>query len=151
MKRLLLILCIIFMFDRVGYSPEYKTLTIEKPTPIFYLSMEDINLWIKECRIKYPSIVRAQINLETGYLTSKIFKENKNLFGMRYPFQRETTALGELYNHAFYKDYKESVIDYKIWQSLYYHKGENYYTFLQRMGYATDEKYLKKLQKIVKQ
>jgi len=34
MKRLILILCIAFISDRVGYAPEYKTLIIEQVKPI---------------------------------------------------------------------------------------------------------------------
>lgn len=148
MRKLLLVLLIIFTFDRVGYSPEYRTLPIVRPNPIFHMTMEDVDVWLKECSIKFPSIVKAQIRLETGHFTSLICRENKNLFGMRYPSQRSTTAIGELNGHALYTSYKSSIEDYKIWQDIYYCKGENYYTFLLRIKYATDSSYINKLKYI---
>lgn len=33
--------------------------------------------------IKFPNVVRAQIALETRWLSSKIYKENSNMFGMK--------------------------------------------------------------------
>ena len=50
-------------------------------------------LEIIENGIKHPDIVLAQAILESGYLTSQIFIENKNLFGMRFPERRPTVAL----------------------------------------------------------
>ena len=37
----------------------------------------------KECNIRYPHIVLAQAKLESGNFTSKVFRQNHNMFGMR--------------------------------------------------------------------
>lgn len=96
--------------------------------------------------IKHPKIVMAQFRLETGNGTSKKCRVYKNLFGMKYPTQRETTALGKADDgYAYFSDWKSSIIDYKIWQDTYYNGEEDYYIFLKRMGYATSKKYIKKL------
>ena len=38
---------------------------------------------IKQLNLKYPHIVYAQAMLESGNFTSKIFRENNNMFGMK--------------------------------------------------------------------
>jgi uncharacterized FlgJ-related protein len=75
--------------------------------------------YLKELNIKYPHIVMAQAMLETNHFQSHIFKENHNLFGMREAKQRLTNAIGTEHNHAFYNTWKESVIDYALYQASY--------------------------------
>lgn len=60
----------------------------------------------------------AQAAHETSNFTSKIFRENNNLFGMKFPKVRKTTAIGERYGHAIYNSLKESVEDIAL-----YHKA----------------------------
>ena len=43
---------------------------------------------LNNCNIKYPYIVLAQAKLESSNFTSKIFRQNSNLFGMRKARQR---------------------------------------------------------------
>lgn len=90
--------------------------------------------------IKYPSIVKAQAILETGHFKSTLCKNNNNLFG-----------LYDSKNKKFFKfnHWTESVKAY-INMIEYKHKeGENYYDFLQRIGYAEDPQYINKLKNIV--
>jgi len=94
--------------------------------------------------IKHPDIVMAQARLETGNFTSGICKRNNNLFGMKLPKQRRTTAIGESKGHARYNNWKKSVEDYKIWQDTFYKEGD-YYIFLESHGYATSNTYISKL------
>ena len=147
--RRLLILFILCFSGLAGKCPEYKALYIQKEYAINHIDWQDIDLLMKKYRIYYPSIVKAQISLETGYLKSVLCKTNKNLFGMRYAPQRETTAIGSMYEHAIYNSYEDCIRDYKTWQSLYY-KGGDYYSFLQRIGYAEDKSYINKLKSILK-
>lgn len=97
--------------------------------------------------VKHSEIVLKQCLLETGNLTSDIFKENHNLFGMKEAKQRTTTALGTNRNHAYYVNWKASIIDYLLFQRKYY-KGGDYYEFLESYGYATSKNYIKKLKEI---
>ena len=51
--------------------------------------------------IKFPHIVLAQAKLESGNYSSKIFKENHNLFGMKEARVRIHTSKGTQFNHAY--------------------------------------------------
>lgn len=126
------------------FAPIYKTLYIVEASSIEYLSLEDVEKLLIDNNIQYPEIVLAQIRLETGNLSSNICKNNKNLFGMKLPKKRETTAIGEQFGHANYANYSDSVKDYALWQQSRY-KGGDYYAFLEDIGYAQDKEYINKL------
>jgi len=107
-------------------------------------SKEEVLDYINFLGIKHPEIVLNQAILESGNFGSDIYKENHNLFGMKEAKARTTTALGTNRNHAYYTNWKASVIDYCLYQRRYY-KGGDYYQFLESKGYATSKKYIKKL------
>ncbi len=130
------------------FAPIYKSFYIIEATSIEYYSLKDIEKLLIGYNIQYLDIVLAQIRLETGNLSSKLCKSNKNLFGMKYPKKRETTAIGEQFGHAQYKSYADCISDYALWQKARY-KGGDYYTFLKDIGYAQDELYINKLQYIL--
>lgn len=94
--------------------------------------------------------VISQSILETNTFKSDIFIENNNLFGMKQPSVRPTTATGTNRNHATYEHWTCSVKDYKLWyeymtrNKTYY----NYYSFLTNIGYAEDVQYIGKLKTI---
>jgi len=111
------------------------------------LSWENIDYWLEEFEIDHPEIVKQQIALETGMLTSTICAENNNLFGMKEPRVRETTALGTKRGHAYYENYVDSIKDYKLWQDNMY-VGGDYYAFLNRVGYAEATYYITALKSI---
>lgn len=69
--------------------------------------------------VKYPHIVMAQAMIESGHFQSNIFRCNHNLFGMKEARQRVTTAKGTNLNHAYYDNWKESVVDYAMFQAAY--------------------------------
>lgn len=73
---------------------------------------------MKELKIKYPEVALSQARLETGNFTSDIFKENHNLFGMKMAEKRPTSAIGINRGHASYTNWRESVIDYALFQSF---------------------------------
>lgn len=97
--------------------------------------------------VKHPKIVLKQALLESGNFGSEIYKENHNLFGMKEAKQRTTTALGTNRGHAYYINWKASVIDYLLFQRKYF-KGGNYYEFLESYGYAESNGYIEKLKQI---
>ena len=95
---------------------------------------------LKELNVKFPYIVLAQSKLETGNFTSKIFRENNNLFGMREAKQRITTAQGTENNHAYYHSWQESILDYAFYQCRYLsniNSEEQYFNYL-KQSYAED-------------
>ena len=111
------------------------------------LSWEAISYWLEYYDVKHRDVVKRQIMLETGNLTSRICIENRNLFGMREPRVRETTALGTKNHHAYYASYHASIRDYALWQS-YSYKGGDYYAFLSSVGYATAPHYIQTLKRL---
>jgi flagellum-specific peptidoglycan hydrolase FlgJ len=101
------------------YSFNLSCQTIKSDTS--YLSIDSINHhWlyseIKDQGILYPDIVFAQGVLESGHFKSDLFRDNNNLFGMRQPKLRKTTATGKRKGYAVYSNWVESVQDYKLWQ-----------------------------------
>lgn len=111
---------------------------------------EKLNTYIKIVKIKNPSIVYKQAVLETGNFTSLLFKRGHNLFGMKFPLRRKTTAISTIYGHSKYKNWTDSVDDYKLWQEYYEKNGYdmgNYYVFLKRI-YSEDKRYVEKLKNI---
>lgn len=61
-------------------------------------------------------LITAQAAHETGNFTSDIFKQNNNLFGMKYAKQK--FAAGEKNGHAYYNTLEDSAKDFKIYYSL---------------------------------
>jgi flagellum-specific peptidoglycan hydrolase FlgJ len=103
--------------------------------------------------VKFPDIVLAQTILESGNYSSKVAKQNNNLFGMRMPKVRETTAIGQRYGYARYYNWKDSVKDYKLWQEALLKKYPNmtrgqYKSYINRV-YSTGKNYISKINLII--
>jgi len=126
---------------------------IEKPnnqTNTF--NPDSLKNYIKKINLKFPNIAYAQALLETANFTSNIFKHNYNLFGMKEAKQRPTTALGTRFGHAYYSDWKQSVIDYALWEAKYTSRFNSEKEVLNYMKtcYATDQEYINKIKKLMK-
>jgi hypothetical protein len=80
-------------------------------------SEQKVRDYLTELRVKYVDIAVAQMKLESANGTSKVFREGNNLFGMREPGKRPTTALGTKNSHAYYSHWRQSVIDYAMFQA----------------------------------
>jgi flagellum-specific peptidoglycan hydrolase FlgJ len=68
---------------------------------------------------------------------------------MKLPKFRPTTALGEKNNHSYYSHWRQSVVDYAIWQSFIMNpenvaSEKNWIEYLNRM-YAEDGSYGEKI------
>jgi uncharacterized FlgJ-related protein len=98
---------------------------------------------LKRLNIKFPHIVLAQSIIESGHFESNIFRCNHNLFGMKQARQRVTTALGTNLNHAYYSNWKESVLDYAMFQAAYLRdlKTEEAYLLYLDKNYAMAPNY----------
>lgn len=110
-------------------------------------SEENFKMALIEFNIKNPDIVYRQAYLETGGFTSNIFLENNNLFGMKLPYIRNTTAIGSQFGHAEYDNWIDSVEDMFLYQDYFSADIEdsyNYYDFLEGR-YAEDVNYCDKL------
>jgi len=120
------------------------------------LSEESIRWWSGRCGIKFIDVFIEQVLLETDNLKSKICLDNNNLCGMKYAKNRKTTSIGEKYGHALYDNFKQSIMDYKLWQDYHEDKidlcqtNKEYKKFLIDVGYAEDNNYLSLLVSIRK-
>lgn len=113
-------------------------------------SEEALIKYVYSLNVRFPHIVLAQAQLESGNFNSRIFKENNNLFGMKEAKIRPTTNKGTNRGHAKYDHWRESVIDYALYSAVYLYKfktEEQYYKYLDG-NYAANSKYSKLVRKI---
>lgn len=123
--------------------PEIKVVPIvneEQPDFFSKSPQEGLMEALEYYGVKHTKIVYAQAVLETGHFKSDLCLNDNNLFG--------------LYNSKRGKYHKfdhwtESVIAYKDFIQYKYKPPEDYYKFLQRIGYAEDSNYISKLKRIV--
>lgn len=98
---------------------------------------------LRSSNIKYPYIVLAQAKIESGNFTSRIFKQNNNLFGMKEPKIRTTTALGTRFGHAYFSNWESSVYDYAMFQNYRMRDVNSELEYYAKLadGYAEDSTY----------
>ena len=132
-------------------SEETKAIILREADKDNEFSPEKLKAYILELNIKYPHIVMAQAEIETGHFTSQIFKENHNLFGMKVATKRPTTNKGEENGHAYYENWKESVVDYAFYSAQYLSdiKTEKEYLQYLSRSYAEDTSYVYKIKNII--
>ena len=124
-----------------------NTDTIFIPAERSELTKENLDYFASEMGIKNWYWVRNQIVVETGF-TSNFCIYAHNLFGMKFPGQCETTAIGKIAGYSKYKHWIYSLYDYKLWQDRMMKlrplkKRESYPQWLKRIGYAEDIYYMK--------
>ncbi len=112
---------------------------------------DSIMLYLIECKVQHPDIAFAQIMLETGWLKSKLYQRGNNLFGMKYPKKRPTTATSIVYGHAGYTSWKVSIHDYMLWQSYFARNltKDEYFDVLSKR-YAIDPDYVDKVKLVMR-
>ena len=144
--------CTIRNINEVKFiSEETKAIILREADKENEFTPEKFKAYILELNIKYPHIVMAQAEIETGHFTSTIFKQNHNLFGMKVATKRPTTNKGEENGHAYYDNWKESVVDYAFYSAQYLSdiKTEAEYLAYLKRSYAEDSGYVYKIQKII--
>jgi len=108
---------------------------------------------ILEQGLEFPDIVFAQAVLESGNFTSRLTKENNNLFGMKKPSKRPTTSVGISHGYAVYESWRESIEDYYIFQEMLFSKHKftrsSYLNYLDRY-YSTTKGYKNRVLQIIK-
>lgn len=114
--------------------------------------------------IAFPEVVVAQIVHETDFFSSKVFKENNNLFGMKE--NGRGYCQGSKNGHAFYVSKEQSIKDYRAYQNRllfaaarhdkYPKNNQEYMALLEdlpqfwpkrNVRYATDPNYVSSLHK----
>jgi uncharacterized FlgJ-related protein len=136
----------------VSYNNPVKTVIIntnyEQDTTFSEIELVH---YLEILNVKYPDIVYAQARLESGNFNSPVFKLNNNLFGMKIIGNRPTTSIGSRYGFAYFKTWRDSVLDYVIYQCLYLNNKsyEEYLYYLDNV-YAEDPNYINKIKNIAK-
>jgi uncharacterized FlgJ-related protein len=132
-------------------SEETKTIIINEFDKQNEFSVDKLKDYISELNIKFPHIVLAQSQIESGHYKSRIFKENNNIFGMKQARQRPTVSKGTENNHAYYENWKQSVQDYAMYQAKYLSRlrTENEYLSYLGQSYAEDPNYVSKIRHII--
>lgn len=147
------VLLAMLMFNQqVQYIVQEKIIGVEYCQNIDFSEKNLVNE-IKRLDIKYPHIVLAQAQLETGGFKSKLFIQNHNLFGMKEAKQRANLANGTKNGHAHFETWEESLLDYALLQCRFIGKissEKDYFSYLEE-NYAEDSLYLSKIKKISQQ
>lgn len=123
---------------------ELDTVPVKLEQPEFFLADKPtIELLKQACdyyQIKYPNIVIAQAILETGHFKSNLCVNGNNLFGLYNSHKRQYYR----FNH-----WTESVKAYRDLVQYRYKSGD-YYTWLVKIRYASDPKYINRVKQIQK-
>lgn len=146
----ILIVITIFFFEKSKNKDLNNSNDLKHLDSIEVINFKDSVLnFIYDMRLEHPYIVYAQCIVETGNFTSTIMKENNNLFGMKLPERRATLALGVKRGHAYYRTWKESIIDYSLYQMAYMRglSEEEYFEKL-KQSYASDTYYINKIRQL---
>ncbi len=128
-------------------TPEERMIIIREDDKF---SEEKFKEYLLQLNIRFPHIVYAQAVLETGNFKSNIFSSNNNLFGMKEAKVRATTNLGTDLGHAVYGHWRESVVDYALFQCAFLTKiktEEGYYEYL-KQNYAESPNYVSKVKEL---
>lgn len=132
----------------IDYQEEHRepekvdVLRLEQPE--FLLSEkpnDDLMAVLEYYNVKHKNIVYAQAILETGHFRSKVCREYNNLFGLYNSRSKDYYK----FNH-----WSESVVAYLNYIQYRYKPPNDYYKFLEEIGYAEDPQYITKLKNIVK-
>ena len=130
-------------------TPEERLIVINQNE--FAFSEDTLVYLLTELNVKFPHIVLAQSIIETGHWSSRIFKENNNLFGMKVAYVRVHTAKGTQHNHAYYENWRESVYDYAFYQCRYLggiKTEQEYLQYLSR-SYAEAPNYIQSIKRVI--
>jgi uncharacterized FlgJ-related protein len=131
-----------------------SSFTTTKETEFTSLTHELLYEQINQKNIKFPDIVFAQAVLESGHFKAPLFISQNNLFGMKVPKKRETTAINKgNKGYAKYLDWDSSIDDYLLWQQFTLKNksqlSKTQYLSLLGKIYAKDKNYVSTLKKVM--
>lgn len=141
-------LLIVAFFINVYSDNKKENTIIEKEDSVsvqwrqnhFLLSEENLYNELIAQGVDFPEIVTAQALLETGHFKSYACLQQNNLFGLR----------DNKGKYMSFPHWTDAVAAYKKYIQRYNHPvPEDYYAYLQELGYAEDPQYIDKLKQIV--
>lgn len=91
--------------------------------------------------VSFPEIVVAQAKLETGHFKSYACLQNNNLFGLR---KKDSTYMA-------FSHWTDCVAAYKEYIQKWDDPPNDYYHYLDSIGYAEDTSYVAKVKELVNQ
>lgn len=107
----------------------------------FKLSKENLYAELVAQGVEFPDIVMAQAILETGHFKSYACINKNNLFGLR---KSDGTYMS--FDH-----WTDAVAAYRKYIQKWDDPPNDYYEYLDRLGYAEDKSYVSKVKEIVRQ
>lgn len=130
------------LIEKTKHHYHKKTLYISECDKF---SEEALLQYMKSINIKFPEVVFQQAKLESGGFTSNLFRKNHNLFGMKKAMQRVTLSIGKPNEYAYFKSWKECVIDYGLYQMRYFPKVKTQKEYIDKLceSYAENVHYKK--------
>lgn len=137
---------LLYFYDNSVVRPKIDKVELE-PLDYSYWECNTQNVCRELYRygVKFQSIVLAQMMLETGYFTSYNCRVRKNLTGMKGGEKTADNPQG----YKIYKNWVYSVRGYLRWQRRHWNGEQDYYQFLDDMGYfESTNNYLGKLKDI---
>ena len=162
-KTLITILCVVYCAVLIGaliegychrqdepMSATFKADTIDYAQVPF---SEEVYRSVLDEAVMFPEVVYAQSVIETGWFTSRLFREHNNLFGLYnsykgHFFQYHSwygSIVGEDRDGKHYPGYIDIQKRYKGGDDV-----EEYLQWLERIGYAEDTTYVRKIRKLIK-
>lgn len=148
MKRILItiLFCFISMsFNHYEVQPPKQEYVEVVDTS--FLQAKELNdsilyLALLHYEVKHPRAVLAQAKLESGNYTSSHCRNRNNFLGLYNSRRREYFK----FNH-----WSECILAYKDMIEYKLREGEDYYQFLDRIGYASSSNYIDLVKEIEKQ
>lgn len=141
-------LLVVAFFINVYSDNKKEDIIVEKEDSVsvqwrqnhFLLSEENLYNELVAQGVDFPEIVTAQAILETGHFKSYACLQQNNLFGLR---DNKGTYMS-------FPHWTDAVAAYKKYIQRYNHPvPEDYYAYLQELGYAEDPQYIDKLKQLV--
>lgn len=158
---MLTIVGLLFIVSLVSFIEEPKVVYITQKEKVYMVEYRDkpdkfteekLVQYLKDLNVKYPEVVYAQAVMESGGFKSDLFKSQNNIFGMKRAKQRATLALEKKTLYACFKNWRESVIDYVLYQSKFIHKIDSRQEYISHLAknYATSGHYDEHLMQVIK-
>ena len=132
--------------------------SLSKPSANEVISIETVVLtkktlieFINMLPIQHKKILYQKIMLETGHLKSVRCLRDNNLIGMKCVKVRNTTQTGSHTSYGVYDDWRDSIIDYLLWQQHCIKKRlteKEYYDYTCKVYSINKDKYINVLKQI---